>query len=85
MAWRGRGAWLQYLDIPPLRIIWVDSRPIPSASAFVDYPEVVSMKMHGVSGREEVADDDLHRCILPKVVDVPLRVIGIRGIPEVCE
>jgi len=41
--------------------------------------------MHGVGGREEVSDDDLYGCVLPKVVDVPLRVVGVRGVPEICE
>lgn len=43
------------------------------------------MKMQWVSCWEEVANDELDGCVLSKVVNVPLRVIGIRSIAEICE
>lgn len=80
MTRRGRRTGLQDLDIPSGRVCWIDGGSVPSARPFVDDPEVVSVEMHGVRGRKEVANDELHGRVLPEVVDVPLRVVGIRGV-----
>lgn len=85
MTGSGRGTGLQDLDIPSLRVRGMDGGAVPRAGSFVHDPEVVSVEVHGVGGGEEVANDELNGRVLAEVVDVPLRVVGIRGVAEIGE
>lgn len=43
MTWSGRRTWLQDLDIPSLRVPWIDGGSIPRARPFMYDPKVVSV------------------------------------------
>ena len=78
-----------HVCVPPRRVgnIGGDS-PIPVTITFSQDEEIMSVEMHGMSGVgriDVVTEDDTDRVIIAKVVDVPLRVVGIGGISLVGE
>ena len=75
----------QDLHISSLRVLDVSNSTIPLADAFSENVEVVAMKMHRVRSWDLVLHDNADRVVVTEVVDVPLRVVGIRGIAQVCQ
>ncbi len=76
---------LQHLHIPPLRVSTIHNAPVPEAQAFIQHVHVVAVQMHRVGGRRSVFDNQAHRGGIPRIVDVPFRVIGVGGVADVCE
>ena len=77
---------LQQLHVPPLRIAAIDNAAaVPGAHAFVQHVHVVAVQVHGVRDRGGVFDDEAHRGRGARVVDVPLRVVGVGCVAGVGE
>ena len=57
---------------------------IPLAGAFSENVEVVTVEMHRVRGWNGVLHDNANRVVVAEVVDVPLRVVRVRDVTQVC-
>lgn len=68
--------------------LWV-SRPgdgaIPLPCALRHDPEIVPVEMHGMRQRNQSADDEANRSFIVKIVHVPLRVVRIRRVSQLCQ
>ena len=74
---------LNDLHITSLRVGLVDNGAVPCALALRQDVEVVTVQMHGMRRAAEVLHHEPNASIGPKVVDVPLRIIRIRGVPTI--
>lgn len=68
------------LRIPSLRVLRSRYHSIPLSYPLGDDPEVVTVEVHRVCEGGQAAQDEANRSVLTKVVYVPLRVVGVRGI-----
>ena len=80
-----RGARCHELRVATLRVRRVRDRAVPFAEAFCQDPKDVAVQMHRVDKRKVVSDDGADGGVLGKVVDVPVGVVGVRGVAFGCE
>lgn len=80
----GHGA-LNQLHITSLGVGLMDNGAVPCAHTFGQNVEIMTVQMHRMRGSALVFDDDSDARVGTKVVDVPLRIVGIRGISPVGE
>jgi hypothetical protein len=73
------------LSVSPLWIFWTSNSSIPFSSTLSHNPEIMTVEMHWVSEGYNAVKDNADGLTMSEVVDVPLRVVGIRGVAEVCE
>lgn len=71
---------LHELHVATLSIRLVDDFAVPSPNALCKNVEVMAVEMHGVGSGELILDDNSDGAVGTKVVDIPLRVIGVREI-----
>ena len=76
---------LQDLHISSLCVLDMSNSTIPLADTFSENVEVVTVKMHRVRGWDLVLHDDANGVVVAEVVDVPLRVVGVRYVAQVCQ
>ena len=73
------------LRVASLRVLRIGDCPIPFTHSLCQDPEVMPMQMHGVNQRRIVPDDETDRGAVPKVVDIPLRIVGVGGVTRIRE
>jgi hypothetical protein len=73
------------LGVSPLGIVRTGNSSIPFSSTLSHNPKVMTVEMHWVSEGYNAVKNNADGLALSEVVDVPLRVIGIRGVAEVGE
>ena len=76
---------LHQLHVAPLRVPAVNDAAVPGAKTFVQHVHVVPVQMHGVRYRGGVFDNQPHRGCIPRVVDVPFGIVGVRCVALVCK
>lgn len=74
---------LQELHVAPLGILYVSNGSVPHADALGEDVEIVAMEMHRVRGSDLILHNDANAVVCPEVVDVPLWIVGVRGVPKV--
>ena len=65
--------------------MYVLYRTVPGASALGKYIEIMPVKMHRMCNRKVIPDHNPDRRVGAKVIDVPLWIIRIGGVPLVGE
>ena len=45
----------------------------------------MAVQMHGVGGAELILNDDSDGAVVTEIVDIPLRVVGVREVALVCQ
>lgn len=69
---------LQQLHVPPLRVPRIDhGTPVPLAHTLTQHVHIVTMEMHRMCGASGVLYDEADGGVSSRVVDVPLRVVGV--------
>ncbi len=76
---------LHYLHVTTLSVLLIDDDSIPRSHTFGEDVEVVPVEMHGMGSSEFVLHDEADGGVVAKVVDVPLRVLGVGRVALVCE
>lgn len=79
------GCRLQDLHIAPLGIFYVGNGSVPCADAFGEDIEVMAMEMHRVRSGDFVFHNEADAVVGAEVVDIPLGIIGVRGVSQVGE
>lgn len=76
---------LNQLHITSLGVGLMGNFAVPCANTFSQDVEIVPVHMHWMGGSTLVFDDDSNAGVGAIVVDIPLGVVGIRGIPPIGE
>lgn len=63
--------------VSSLRVLGTRDDSVPFPHPLGDDPETMAVKVHGMHNRDSVAQDEADRGAITKIVDVPLRVVGV--------
>lgn len=80
----GCAAGLNELHITTLSVALMGDGSIPGSYTLGKDIEIMAVEMHGVGSEEFVLDDKADGCVVAKVVNIPLRIEGVRGVALIC-
>ena len=76
---------VEEMCVPSLRVLGMRDDSVPFPHPLSDDPEGMAVEVHWVRYGDFAAQNDADRGAITKVVDVPLRVVGVGGVALVCE
>ena len=54
----------QQLDIPTLRVLWIDNGAVPTPNSDTEDLHILTMEMHRMRNRELIVDDESNGLVL---------------------